>query len=58
MLTDFTRNCWLAGISRYEFTYLLLQRVGLDEIGQAANTLRYFDELERIYQDALEKTRY
>lgn len=57
-LIDFTRNCWLAGITRYELTYLLLQRLGLAEVGQAADALLLFDELERTYQNGLEKTRY
>lgn len=58
MLTDFTRNCWLAGVARYEFTYMLLQQLGLVNINAIDNALNLFDELERTYQNALEKTRH
>lgn len=58
MLTDFTRNCWLAGVARYEFTYMLLQQLGLANLVAISDALNLFDELERTYQNALEKTRH
>lgn len=58
MLTNFTRNCWLAGVPRYEFTYMLLQQLGLANLNAIGDALHLFDELERTYQNALEKTRH